>query len=72
MTKSVRKFTQNQVGREDMGSGQELCPWEGDSEEKILHRWRPSLGKELFRSHTEHPALESDTGKMSPLCWLQG
>ena len=39
---------------------------------KMLHRWRPSLGSELFKSHTEHPALESDTEKVSPLHWFQG
>ena len=55
MTKSVRKFTQNQVGREDMGSGQELCPWEGDSEEKILQYYTggdPPWGKSCS-DHTQ-------------------
>lgn len=70
MTKTLRKIY-TELGRKIREVIRlESVPLVGDSEEKRLHRQRPSLERKQFEPLIGFPSPGYDTGKMSPLSLL--
>ena len=70
MTKTLRKIY-TELGRTIREVIRlESVPLVGDSEEKRLHRQRPSLERKQFEPLIGFPSPGYDTGKMSPLSLL--
>ena len=70
MTKTLRKIY-TELGRKIRDVIRlESVPLVGDSEEKRLHRQRPSLERKQFEPLIGFPSPGYDTGKMSPLSLL--